>query len=115
MLPCAYFGVNKLCERESRLALKALHAHSLTAADSEVRKRSKRLHAILHSEVKRLARSEDNQASSEAPFTPSSLSLSASTTILWPRKLKLPWSHFLRDRGDLCDLPSAVSCLYVCC
>lgn len=101
VLPYAYFAANKLYEHESRLALKALHAFSLADADSEVRKRSTRLHAILNSELKRLVRVEGNQDSPESPFTPPSLSPSASTTILWPRKLKLPWLHFLRDSGDV--------------
>lgn len=115
VLPCAYFAANKPYEHESRLALEALHALSLTDAGPDVRKRSIRLHAILNSELERLVRSEGNQASPEAPFTPPSLSPSASTTILWPRKLKLPWSRFLRDSGDLCDLPSEVSRLCIRC
>ena len=115
MLPCAYFVVNKPYEHESRLALKALHAHLLTDADPEVRKRSKRLHAILSFQVERVLKGANNQASSEAPFTPPSLSLSASTTIIWPRKCKLPWSHFLKDKKDFCDLPSEVSCLCIYC
>ena len=43
VLPCAYFAANKPYEHESGLALKALHALSLTDADPELRKRSIRL------------------------------------------------------------------------
>jgi hypothetical protein len=56
VLPCAYFAANKSYEHESRLALKALHALSLTDADSEVRKRSIRLYKKGNFSVKMCAR-----------------------------------------------------------
>lgn len=115
VLPYAHFAANKPSEHESRLALNAFHALSLTDADPEVRKRSTRLHAVLTSDLKRLVRIGGDQASPKAPFTPPSLSPSASRTIMWPRKFNFPWSHLLRDSGDLGDLPSEVSCACVCC
>ena len=111
----AYSAVNKSSEHELRLTLKALHELSLRDADSEIQKRSTQLHAVLTSDLKWLMRIEDDQASSEAPFTSPSLSSSAFRTTMWLCKFNFLWSHLLRDSEDLDDLSPEVSCMCVCC
>lgn len=104
VLPCAYFVA------ESRLALKALHADLLANANPEVRKWSKRLHAIiLCSEVEQLLKSEDSQASSEVSFAPTSSISIGFHEIFWLSSMLTvsPWGQITSAQySGQCDFKS---------